>query len=192
MAWCHQVTRHYLIPCWLRSMSPYCVTRPQWVNFEFRKCLVICCEYHCTCDNESAGNWNETSSEFYSFLMVQFNLFDVLWLKEMTHRNSPNWNFNRNWPDLCKLWAKDMICSLICEWICSWKVTATFHCTFMPNCGHHSCVQMPFHCSSWVGGFSKVVVIFNHVNNHVNGSFNLFMATTRDVWIITHIFSNWG
>ena len=31
-----------------------------------------------------------------------------------------------------------------------------------------------------VGGFSKVVATFNHVG----GSFNQFMATTRDVWII--------
>ena len=32
MAWCHQATSHYLSQCWLRSMSPYGITRPQWVN----------------------------------------------------------------------------------------------------------------------------------------------------------------
>ena len=32
MAWCHQATSHYLGQCWPRSMSPYGVTRPQWVN----------------------------------------------------------------------------------------------------------------------------------------------------------------
>ena len=34
MAWCHQVTSHYLNQCWLRSLSPYGVTRPQrgWVK----------------------------------------------------------------------------------------------------------------------------------------------------------------
>ena len=32
MAWCHQVTTHYLSQCWSRSLSPYSVTRPQWVN----------------------------------------------------------------------------------------------------------------------------------------------------------------
>ena len=32
MAWCHQATSHYLSQCWLRSMSPFGVTRPQWVN----------------------------------------------------------------------------------------------------------------------------------------------------------------
>ena len=32
MAWCHQATSHYLSQCWPRSMPPYGVTRPQWVN----------------------------------------------------------------------------------------------------------------------------------------------------------------
>ena len=32
MAWCHQATSHYLNQCWTRSMSPYGVTRPQWVK----------------------------------------------------------------------------------------------------------------------------------------------------------------
>ena len=32
MAWCIQVTNHYLSQCWPRSMSPYVVTRPQFVD----------------------------------------------------------------------------------------------------------------------------------------------------------------
>ena len=32
MAWCHQATSHYLSQCWPRSMPPYGITRPQWVN----------------------------------------------------------------------------------------------------------------------------------------------------------------
>ena len=32
MAWCHQAASHYLSQCWLRSISPYGVTKPQWVN----------------------------------------------------------------------------------------------------------------------------------------------------------------
>ena len=31
MAWCRQATSHYLSQCWPRSVSPYGVTRPQWV-----------------------------------------------------------------------------------------------------------------------------------------------------------------
>ena len=32
MAWCRQATSHYLSQCWSRSLLPYDVTRPQWVN----------------------------------------------------------------------------------------------------------------------------------------------------------------
>ena len=32
MAWCRQATSHYLSQCWPSYMSPYGVTRPQWVN----------------------------------------------------------------------------------------------------------------------------------------------------------------
>ena len=32
MAWCRQATSHYLSQCWPRHLSPYDVTRPQWVT----------------------------------------------------------------------------------------------------------------------------------------------------------------
>ena len=32
MAWCRQATHHYVSQCWPRSLKPYGVTRPQWVN----------------------------------------------------------------------------------------------------------------------------------------------------------------
>ena len=32
MAWCRQATSHYLSQCWPRSLSPYSVSRPQWVK----------------------------------------------------------------------------------------------------------------------------------------------------------------
>ena len=32
MAWCRQATSHYLSQCWPRSLLPYEVTRPQWIN----------------------------------------------------------------------------------------------------------------------------------------------------------------
>ena len=37
MAWCRQAPSHYLSQCWPSSMSPYGVTRPQWVNQTFWK-----------------------------------------------------------------------------------------------------------------------------------------------------------
>ena len=41
MAWCRQATSHYLSYCWPRSMSPYGITRPQWVNPCYQGCLFI-------------------------------------------------------------------------------------------------------------------------------------------------------
>ena len=35
MAWCRQATSHYLSQCWPRSLSPYGVIRPQWVNIQY-------------------------------------------------------------------------------------------------------------------------------------------------------------
>ena len=32
MAWCRQATSHYVSQCWPRSVLPYEITRPQWVN----------------------------------------------------------------------------------------------------------------------------------------------------------------
>ena len=32
MAWCRQATSHYLSQCWPSCMSPYGITRPQWVK----------------------------------------------------------------------------------------------------------------------------------------------------------------
>ena len=31
-AWCRQATSHYMNQCWPRSLSPYGITRPQWIN----------------------------------------------------------------------------------------------------------------------------------------------------------------
>ena len=38
-AWCRQATSHYLSQWWPRSLSPYGVTRPQWVN-SFQSSLI--------------------------------------------------------------------------------------------------------------------------------------------------------
>ena len=34
MAWCCQATSHYLSQCWPSSLSPYGITRPQWVEMD--------------------------------------------------------------------------------------------------------------------------------------------------------------
>ena len=57
MAWCRQATSHYLSLCWPSSMSPYGVTRPQWVK-KIRKIIhdllwdflpILAKVYLCTC-----------------------------------------------------------------------------------------------------------------------------------------------
>ena len=40
MAWCRQATSHYISQYWSRSMLPYGITRPQWVNIDFRSYVV--------------------------------------------------------------------------------------------------------------------------------------------------------
>ena len=42
MAWCRQATSHYLSQCWPRSLTPYGVTRSQWVNVFHHHLLAIC------------------------------------------------------------------------------------------------------------------------------------------------------
>ena len=39
MAWCIQATSHCLSQCWPRSMSPYGITRPQWVKLLVNICV---------------------------------------------------------------------------------------------------------------------------------------------------------
>ena len=40
MAWCHQTASHYLSQCWPRSMSPYGITGPHWVNsYWYNSCI---------------------------------------------------------------------------------------------------------------------------------------------------------
>ena len=49
MAWCHQATSHYLSQCWPSFLSPYGVTRPQWVsillghNYKTELISINCC-----------------------------------------------------------------------------------------------------------------------------------------------------
>ena len=44
IAWCLQAPSHYLIQCWLGSMSQYGITRPQWVKltwFSYNACYYL-------------------------------------------------------------------------------------------------------------------------------------------------------
>ena len=55
MAWCHQAPSHYLSQYWPRSMLPYGITRPQWVNMIHMLPLLL---YHCSVGNSSNSGKN--------------------------------------------------------------------------------------------------------------------------------------
>ena len=50
MAWCRQTTSHCLDRCWLRFLSPFGLTRPQWkgvVNLYLNMFIPLDCVYLC-------------------------------------------------------------------------------------------------------------------------------------------------
>ena len=47
MVWCHQATTHYLSQCWPWSMSPYGVTKPQYVKLVIISHNAVCVWNHC-------------------------------------------------------------------------------------------------------------------------------------------------
>ena len=58
MAWCRQATSHYLSQCWLSSLSPYGVARPQWVKLSQRNAFEIGHPSNLlVCRDLAAENW---------------------------------------------------------------------------------------------------------------------------------------
>ena len=46
MAWCHQATSHYLGQCWLISLPPYAIARPQWVEIQTESSMILIANFH--------------------------------------------------------------------------------------------------------------------------------------------------
>ena len=76
MAWCHQAASHYLDQCWPRSISPYGVASPQWVN---RVTTTLHCILHgqyvpwimmwfmpCVCCGSKTMNFVQTLQGFFA------------------------------------------------------------------------------------------------------------------------------
>ena len=66
MAWCRQATSHYLSQCWLSSLSPYDIARPQWVNVKtifpdrnshYEDKAVSFCNGKCYSDKKASSCW---------------------------------------------------------------------------------------------------------------------------------------
>ena len=105
MAWCRQATSHYLSQCWLRSMSPYGIIRPQWIK---KKCLYSLPSSRCSgsqpavpgsrlegggTDLEDYGQWNTHRSRDKMAAISQkifSNAFS--WMKTYEFRLSFHWS----------------------------------------------------------------------------------------------------
>ena len=69
MAWCRQATSHYLNQCWSRSLPPYGVTRPQWVNMSTQSHT----------DKElSVGHWEPLAKPQWPHFYMLYNL-SLVW-----------------------------------------------------------------------------------------------------------------
>ena len=85
MAWCHQTTSHYLNHCWANSMTPYGVTRPQWVSTELvmRHCLyqwwwwplLISAQFLYKAHN----TWNGQKAGDHLLCSYEFPIHDTIW-----------------------------------------------------------------------------------------------------------------
>ena len=79
MAWCHQATSHYLSQCWLRSMSPYGVTRPQWVKqWRYYSLAIICWLKSSYNSVTQCGLVMPGTNELYIFMSLKKYLFYFL------------------------------------------------------------------------------------------------------------------
>ena len=102
MACCDQATSHYFKQCWLRFLSTYVITRPQWVNFSIHSIYNIyislmhinnniCVSYIYTIFHESVTN--------YSSVDVFFVEAQVLQIQQKWHK----WDIISN---ICISWSQ--------------------------------------------------------------------------------------
>ena len=76
MTWCHQATSHYLSQCWPGSLSPYGVTRPQWVNKHNTPNPV--CSVATICHQVCFVHWGHPSLfHTASFLLNWYKIIDM-------------------------------------------------------------------------------------------------------------------
>ena len=105
-AWCRQATSHYLSQCWPRSLSPYGVTRPQWVN---QSPLVP----H-ICISELGQHWFRWWLGSDGDCLASSHYLNQSWvIVKWTLRNKLQWNFNQNIkPFFHKSASENIICKV--------------------------------------------------------------------------------
>ena len=88
MAWCRQAASHYLSQCCPRSLSPYGVTRPQWVNWSnvdsSSACPVI------TSTPLIRMNWLINSTCAGSYVKCGANVQGIIYTREGWFRLAPS------------------------------------------------------------------------------------------------------
>ena len=103
MAWCRQATSHYLSQCWLRSLSPYDVTRPQWVNLlapgsSNFKCFVFKCISEINVDrshwqlvNIGSGNGlvPEGTKPLFELMLTRYIVCYWIWVNTCINFQTP-------------------------------------------------------------------------------------------------------
>ena len=101
MAWCRQATSHYLSQCWPRSVSPYGIIRPQWVNTD-----LITWSWMLSSDNTiyltqplMSNNWLDDNHKFTWPICESIRKLNGQSIKVMSHyvlawchNNTINWS----------------------------------------------------------------------------------------------------
>ena len=82
MAWCRQASSHYLSHCWHRSISPYGVTRPQWVKMNSSLCPSTPIKYVWWC-------YDTGIAEVAQLFLYIINTVDVSIITELLLMNHP-------------------------------------------------------------------------------------------------------
>ena len=103
MASCHQATSHYLNQCWLRSILPYDITWPHWVN-ELHFPQTVRHKTYSKSHFYSCQHWFQNNSTICIFIVeldMSTELHHVMcvnhWptlLKPLTSLAKPSLNFN--------------------------------------------------------------------------------------------------
>ena len=89
MAWCHQATSHYLNQCWPRSLTPYGVTRPQWVKVMSHEHYGVSNHQQLSCLPTACSDWqqrNHPCSVFWPFVRRIYQT-----LVDSSHKGTAMW-----------------------------------------------------------------------------------------------------
>ena len=123
-AWCWQATSHYLRQCWPSSLSPYSITRPQWVK------EIPVQQWPIMIDTLGTGWCFFFSFQIYDFLLhygdlylehflpkcTEKNLQTSLWQIDADTQNGCNITFSYSCSSTCK---KIVVFSFKFHWSCS-------------------------------------------------------------------------